>query len=297
MKEQKASFTAEVMVIYRAMELMLPPAQRVCFDHLALHFLNFYFRIIATSGLLTKVFYWFFIERRGFVGARGHIVTRTRFIDDFLKECIDDGITQLVILGAGIDTRAYRFDELKDKVKIFEVDHPASQKKKKERVKKVFGSLPEHVVYVAVDFLKENLRKKLTGNGYNTDEKTLFIWEGVTYYLTREAVDETLSFIANNSGAGSSIIFDYILSSVVDGTCDLEGAGLCADYFRSIGEPWFFGIEDNKVDEWLFNRGFCEVTNIKGKDAENSYFKSIGRDTKVWEWIRFVHAKVIPRQP
>jgi methyltransferase (TIGR00027 family) len=130
----------------------------------------------------------------------------------------------LVILGAGYDTRAYRFDKLKEEVKVFEVDHPATQKVKIEKVSKALGSLPGHVVYVSVDFEKERLDKKLSESGYNKSLKTLFIWEGVTMYLTAEAVDETLAFVAGNSGKGSSIIFNYIFRSVLDGTCELEYA-------------------------------------------------------------------------
>ncbi len=100
------------------------------------------------------------IDRR-FPGATDTIVSRIRFIDDCLKDCITEGVEQLVILGAGYDARAYRFNELKNKL-VFEVDHPNTQKLKKNKILNIFGSLPHYIVYVPVDFEKDKLISKLT---------------------------------------------------------------------------------------------------------------------------------------
>ena len=90
----------------------------------------------------------------------GAIVARERYIDDYLQSCIDDGLEQLVILGAGYDSRAYRFEKLK-RVKVFEVDHPATQRVKVARLKEALGELPENVVFVPIDFTKETLERRL----------------------------------------------------------------------------------------------------------------------------------------
>jgi len=174
MKEGKASYTAELVAIDRGVESMKPEHRRVCYDPLAVHFLSTRYRVIAKSHLLTRFVYWY---RRGRIcpGAVGEVVTRTRFIDDYLAKCIDDGIQQLVILGAGYDTRAYRTEVLKVKVRVIEVDHPDTQKVKMERLRNIFGSLPEHVVYVPIDFEKEKLDKRLFESGYDRNLKTLFI--------------------------------------------------------------------------------------------------------------------------
>jgi methyltransferase (TIGR00027 family) len=296
MKEGKASYSAEFIAAFRGIESQLPASQRVCYDPFAIVFTSPVFRTIGKSHLLIKAVYWYLVVRRGFFGSLGQAVVRTKFIDDYLKKCIDGNIEQLVILGAGLDSRAYRFDGLKGKTKVFEVDHPTTQKRKMERVEKVLGSLPGHVMYVPVDFNREDLGKRLLESGYNPDSKTLFIWEGVTYYLTPESVDQTLAFVVENSGPGSSIIFDYILPSVVDGTCNLDGARLVADYQRNIGEPLVFGIDDTTIEEWLSARGFFEVNNVTGKDLERSYFRAVGRDTRTYHWFIYAHAKVKPRQ-
>jgi methyltransferase (TIGR00027 family) len=135
-------------------------------------------------------------------------------MDDYLGACLRAGIEQLVILGAGLDSRAYRIEGLKGQVRVFEVDHPATQAAKLAKLTKLFGALPAHVTYVPIDFDAETL-EKLFDFGYSRQHKTLFIWEGVVHYLTAEAVDQTLSFVSKHSGAGSSIIFDYVYTSAL----------------------------------------------------------------------------------
>jgi methyltransferase (TIGR00027 family) len=144
------------------------------------------------------------------------LVARERYIDDYLQAALDDGLEQLVILGTGYDSRACRFERLKD-CKVFEVDHPATQQAKIVKLKKILGALPAHVVFVPIDFETQTLEQRLVECGYNEHKKTLFIWQGVTQYLTPEAVDSTLAFVASHSGQGSSIIFDYMYSSLLDG--------------------------------------------------------------------------------
>jgi methyltransferase (TIGR00027 family) len=293
MKEEKASSTAENVAALRAAESLKPEDKRVCYDPLARHFLGAKFRVFGRSRFLTRLALWD-AERRS-PGSFGCLVGRTRYIDDCLKACIDDRIEQLVILGAGYDTRAYRFDKLKEKVKVFEVDHPATQKVKIEKVSRMLGSLPGHVVYVSVDFEKERLDKKLFESGYDKSLKTLFIWEGVTMYLTAEAVDETLAFVAGNSGKGSSIIFNYIFWSVLDGTCELEYAPKVRKAHERGGEPFKFGIEKGKIDEFLSSRGFHQVKNVTGEYFKDAYFKGVNQNRQVCCCCGFVRATVKPR--
>ena len=143
---------------------------------------------------------------------------------------------------------------MKEKVRVFEVDHPDTHNVKIKKVKEIFGSLPDHVTYVPVDFETENLGERLVIQGYDRSLKTLFLLEGLVMYIPPEAVDETLSFIAKNSGKGSVILFDYYLESVVDGTCELEVGKNILNYTKQQGEPLQFGIKE----KWLrpsFQRG------------------------------------------
>lgn len=293
MKEEKPSSSAESVTAVRAVESKRPEEERVCYDPFAKDFLGAKFTIFSRSRLLTKIGLW--DAERKTPGAVGCIAARTRYIDEYLKVCIDDGIEQLVILGAGYDSRAYRFDELKGRVKVFEVDRPATQKVKIEKVKKIFSFLPDNVVYVPIDFDKEELDKRLFESGYDRSLKTLFIWEGVTMYITAEAVDETLAFVAENSGKGSSIIFNYILQSVIDGTCEQDNAEKIAKSYEQRGEPLTFGVEEGTIDEFLSKRDFQQVKNVTGEFFKNAYFKGRNQNREVCCLCGFVHATVKPQ--
>jgi len=293
MKKEKPSPSAETVAAIRATESMRPVDERVCYDPFAKDFLGPKFTILTKSRLLTRITLW--KAERTDPGAVGCVASRTRYIDDYLQVCLDDGIKQLVLLGAGYDSRGYRFDELIDNVKVFEVDHPATQKVKIEKIKKIFGSLPDHVIYIPINFDKEKQDKRLFESGYDKNLKTLFIWEGVTMYLTAEAVDETLTFVAKNSGNGSSIIFNYILQSVVDGTNMCDEAKKIRKSYEKRGEPLSFGIEEGTIDEFLSKRGFYQIKNVTGEYFKSAYFKGENQNRNVCCFCGFVHATVNPK--
>jgi methyltransferase (TIGR00027 family) len=251
MREGKPSFTAEIDAVIRTIETEKPESERLCYDPFARGFLGTTNRVIGMIPPLRRLALWYLEKKHPFI--LDCIPARTRYIDDYVNKCIDDGIEQLIILGAGYDSRAYRIERLKGRVTVFEVDHPANHKRKIEKVKKILDPLPGNVVYVPIDFNKKTVPERMFQSGYDREKKSLFIWEGVTPLLTAEAVDETLDFVASNSGPGSSIIFNYILKSVVDGTCQLEGAreirkafsrGGIADFSSNRGDRLRFGIEE-----------------------------------------------------
>ena len=291
MKKGKPSATAEGNAALRAAEWLRPENERVCYDQCARRFLGLRFGVIVRSRLLTRIALWY--AERIIPGAADSLVARTRYIDDYLKQCIDDGIEQLVILGAGYDSRAYRFDELRPRVRVFEVDHPDTQRAKIQKVKRIFGSLPSHVVYVGLDLDEKKLGEGLLEAGYRKDKKTLFIWEGVTVYLTPEAVDETLAFVAENSGKGSSIIFDYAFQFALDATSDSEEAKKWRKAYERRGEPPKFALKEDEVEEFLSKRGFYQVKIVSMDSLENVYFRSKGISRKVTRLGAIVHADVV----
>jgi methyltransferase (TIGR00027 family) len=290
MKEGKPSRTAEIVAAWRAVEALKPENERVCHDPFAKDFLGPLYTTIGKFSWLRKIGLWY--AERSAPGGVGTIVVRTRYIDEYLKTCIDDGIEQLVILGSGYDSRPYRFEELKDKARVFEVDYASTQAVKIKKVKKILGFVPDNVVYVAVDFDRERLDRRLFESGYDPELKTLFIWEGVTTYITAEAVDETLAFVANNSGKHSSLIFTYVFRSAVDGTCNLRGAKRWRKAIERRGEPPTFGIEEGAIEEFLCKRGFCNVKNVTMEALRKDYFKGMKQDRKVFSWAGIAHATV-----
>ena len=218
----------------------------------------------------------------------GALVTRSRYIDDYLSECIRDGIKQLVILGAGYDSRPYRFEKLRDRVRVFEVDNYATQDIKKAKLAKMFGVLPNYVTFVPLDFTKETLEKRLVESSYDKMAKTLFIMEGVAMYLNPEAMDSVLSFVTGYSGLGSSIIFDYFYKSAIDRN-EIERATV---YLR---EKFTFGIEEGRIEEYLRARGFKQIHEVNNEELEGMYCTGENRGRRVISGVSIVSANVAPK--
>ena len=299
MKEGKPSLTAELTTFARAAESAKPEAKRLCNDPLAKEFLVAPLKILVRSRILARLVVW--CAERLAPGIPGEVLGRTKYIDDSLKARTDEGIGQLVILGAGYDSRAYRFDGLSREVKVFEVDHPATQQVKMRRVRRLLGYLPDNVVFVPIDFEKESLHNRLFEKGYDRNAKTFFIWEGVTYYLTAKAVDETLAFVVENSGVGSSIIFDYAFEKVLEGASDVEQINRILKAWERIGAPltadehFIFGVREGTIEEFLSARGFCQIENVNGESFKAAYFKGMKQSGDVSHICGFVHATVKPR--
>ncbi|GAF69516.1 unnamed protein product, partial [marine sediment metagenome] len=144
----------------------------------------------------------------------GWFFCRFRYIDDVLKNNIKE-IEAVVNLGAGMDCRAYYVPGIEN-IRYFEVDYPSIIKEKKAKMGKILGKLPGHVVYVPIDFEKQSLDAELEKAGYDLTSKTLFISEGVTQYISKEANDSILKYVAQ-AAPGSKIVFTYILKSLIEG--------------------------------------------------------------------------------
>jgi len=153
MKKEKSSETAVQMALSRTIESMKTEEKRICYDPLAKNFLTPKYKILIQNKLLRNSVVK--IIDQLFIGHHYYVVARTRYIDDFLQECIANEIQQVIIMGAGFDSRAYRFDDL-NKITVFEVDHLATMVKKKENIQKALGSLPNHVFMFPSIFLKKN---------------------------------------------------------------------------------------------------------------------------------------------
>lgn len=136
-------------------------------------------------------------------------VGRARFCEDSLKTAVRTGTEQVVILGAGLDTFAYRERELLQRLPVFEVDHPLTQADKRERIRRAGWELPEKLHFVPVDFSTDDLQEKLLDAGFDSGKKTFYSWLGVSCYLTMEQIGAMLSSLAKLSAEGSSLVFDY----------------------------------------------------------------------------------------
>ncbi len=263
MKRSQSSITAQGIAFARAKESQKPEGERICYDP--------YARMFVSRWLwVTMSMFWGYAARRS-PGVREYLATRTRYIDDYLVACMGGGLDQLVILGAGFDSRPYRFEQLKQ-ARVFEVDHPATLAVKLAKVKQIFGTLPQHVTYVAIDFDRQSLGERMAECGYDSHLKTLFIWEGVIFYLTRPAIDSTLEFIARHSRPGSSVIFDYIYTSAFSGGGKRTEVKSMQRYRGLTGEGLQFSIDEGAIQSFLEQRGFCDVKNSDHRDWRQLYF-------------------------
>ena len=136
-------------------------------------------------------------------------VARARFCEDSLKAAMKTGTEQYVILGAGMDTFAFREPMFLKRYPLFEVDYPLTQADKRERIKRAALQLPGNLHFVPVDLSTDNLKEKLLNAGFDPGKKTFFSWFGVSYYLSVEQIDAMLDSIAQLSAEGSSLVFDY----------------------------------------------------------------------------------------
>lgn len=266
MKQKQSSRTAEGMAIMRAIEAAKPEGERLCYDPFARSPINGFSFLMSKLTIASGLYGLFF------PGAAEFVLVRERYIDDFLQERLREGLDQVVILGAGFDTRAYRIAGI-EKTRVFEVDHPATQADKLQRLQKVVNPLPAHVSFVAVDFNSQTLADRLRASGYDEDGETLFIWQGVTMYLTPKGVDGTLAFIAGRSGPGSAVIFDYFYTETLRRMKATKGI------LRLIGERLTFGIDEGQIVSFLSRRGCREVHSADGDELSRLYLTgpNVGR--------------------
>ena len=275
MRKNQSSLTAAGIAIARGVESEKPEGERICYDPYARRFVPGW--LYSTMAFFIRSGY---AARRG-PGVGEFLVARERYIDDVLQGFLDNGLQQLVILGAGYDSRAYRFDRLIEQVKVFEVDHPATQTDKLAKVRAVFGTIPEHVTYVPVDFDTQTQEERLPESGYDPNLKTLFIWQGVTMYLTARAVDDTLRFSVQRSTPGSAIVFDYIYRLVLDEVQKHGEISNMRRYRSMTGEGLTFGIEEGAVEAFLKKRGFHQVRDMDANGLKQAYFTGRNAGRKI----------------
>jgi methyltransferase (TIGR00027 family) len=289
MKSGTPSRTSEGTTAVRAREMRKPAAERICHDPYAEHFLGPFHLALRRYPWIARPYGWF--KEWSCPGLRGGILARTRFIDERVMAALAEGVEQLVILGAGYDSRGYRLIEPCHGTAVYEVDHPATQQAKVSKVREVLGAPPAHVSFVPIDFCRDNMAQRLAEAGYRRDKKTLFIWEGVIYYLPASAVEASLAFVAQNSGSGSSIVFDYFPRAVIDGSFPGKEARSLARFVEKLGEPFIFGIDDDEIEQFLRDRGFEEIEVTTSKACKEAWFTGSNAKMNVSEMFRFVHAR------
>jgi len=222
-------------------------------------------------------------------GIYGAQICRTRYIDDAVQTALAQHVTQLVILGAGLDTRPYRLAGI-EQMKVYEVDLPAGQADKKKKIEQRFGKLPGHTTFVAIDFDTQSLESVLASTDFDRSSPAMFIWEGVTQYISENAVRQTLAF-TGKSALGSSIVFTYVLKSIIERRSDIPNANRMMDRVAKQA-PWVFGLEPSEIKSYLEEFNLSLVVDVGSEDYQEKYLKPLKRDMDIFPGERIVHALV-----
>jgi methyltransferase (TIGR00027 family) len=291
MKSSKPSRTAEYMAFFRACESVRPKDKRLFVDPFARHFIRrslraaVWFSTVPVLGALVR---WY-ADRR-LPGARTSAIARTRLIDDIICQALRDGLRQIVVLGAGFDCRAYRLPGI-NSTAVFEVDHPNTLACKLSRLRNLLPQLPTNVRYVQADFNRENLPQLLAAAGFSSSFPTVFLWEGVTNYLTPDAVDTVLRYVSS-CRPRSQIIFTYVHSGALDGSICFEGAVELRHDVAQLGEPWTFGLDPVAVPEFLSTRGLRMDRDASAREYRTQYYGTDGQHMKGYDFYHVVIAHV-----
>lgn len=224
------------------------------------------------------------------MGTPGMLFCRTRFIDDALTAWLDGGKQQVVCLGAGNDSRAYRIPGITH-TQYFEVDLPIPQALKREHMQKTLGDIPLHVAYTAVDFNTQDLAVELVKDGFRLETPTFFIMEGVTQYISEQAVENIFGF-ASQASISSRLAFTYIKLEIIEGTARSNIDQRIMGRVARRGMPWKFGIDAKLLGEWLNLRGFKLIDQSGGADYRERYLDPVGRQMNIYEGERIALAEV-----
>lgn len=219
-------------------------------------------------------------------------LARARFCEDSLKAAMRTGTEQYVILGAGMDTFAFREPEFMKRYKVYEVDHPLTQADKKERVRHAGLEIPDNLCYVPVDFAVDRLNEKLLKAGFDPTKKTFFSWLEVSYYLSIEQIEAMLESLVVLSTEGSSLVFDYADEGLF--TSDVKRVQNMLAMAAAGGEPMKTCFSYASLEALLEKHKLLIYELLTTQDIQTRYFD--GHDNKVtaFEHINYVTAVVQP---
>jgi len=287
--KKKGSHTADTSAAQRAYHTMYASEPKVFNDPFAIQLTSFSWRFCLKNkwivGFIEKEYDWI-------MPMIAHHVARSRYTEERLDELIKKGFTQYVLLGAGMDSFVFRRPELSAKLTVYEIDHPGTQAKKRQRMKKLGLAEPANVNYIPVDFEKDSLTEKLAGAGFNKNEKTLFAWLGVVPYLTEPAIRSTLKELSTLAASGSELIFDTMYrDALTRGKGTITGKKL----FRLTekkGEPMITGYDPDELKKLLPETGFQLAEVVSPDDFIDKWFTRRKDGLKPWKYVYVARAVV-----
>ena len=286
----KAINTGMGVTFLKATGMLYPKEKRLFEDPFAQKLLPSFHRFIIFLMRRPKIFNFLMRWREKTTpGLVGWMFCRFRYIDDVLKDNIEK-IETVVNLGSGMDCRAYYIPGVKN-IRYYEVDHPSVIKKKKAKIKKILGVLPNHVVYVPVDFERQNPETELKKAGYKSSDKTLFIWEGVTQYISEQANAKTFGFI-ERAVVGSKIVFTYVPKSFIEGKNISDNTKNMYKWMVKRFSLWIFGINPKDIGDYLSKYSLHLIEDIGSEQMQERYMKTVNPGLRVFDIERIALAEV-----
>jgi methyltransferase (TIGR00027 family) len=222
---------------------------------------------------------------------RAFLVARSRLAEDALNEAVARGVRQYVVLGAGLDTFAYRNPHAELGLRVFEVDHPATQEWKRQLISQARLKSAGSLIYVPADFERERLADRLAANGFQAGEPAFFSWLGVTMYLSPEVIRETLRFVAQAAVSRSGIVFDYLTRPAPWDLLRRWGMKRLMRRIAAEGEPWRTFFEPAALQGELTRLGFATVRDFGPDEINARYFDHAGARLRVGGSGRVVLAR------
>ena len=289
--------TAQGVAKQRLIESLAKPAKRVIYDPYAEKF-------VLGSSIIKLMGHKFsvWLTKKFVPGMHEHLISRTRFIDDLIEKSISDKVEQYVILGAGYDSRAYRL-KLPSGLKIFEVDQPEVQEIKHSKLPDEIPNA-ENITYVSIDFNHQSLKKQLLNAGFDKSKSTIFTLEGVSQYITREALNSTLSELALlTPNSNATFFMSYVNELLREDPKACFGLGyskpekavkLITNGAAKVGEPWISFYSSKEIEDLLSQNSFTLIENKTLADLNSKYFTPIGRtipENHILKLEHFVVAK------
>jgi methyltransferase (TIGR00027 family) len=265
--------TAENMCALRAAGALERDSALRCPDDMAADFLGGFNVTTLAKHRGARRLFLYGVNRR-VPGLYAYETMRVKFMDDVLRKSITAGLDELIVLGAGLDSRPYRLAGELRGIRVIEVDHPVSQASKRAHIRRILGHEPEHVTFVEIDFMRDDLDSVLTAAGHKHTARTLFIWSGVSPYLPEPAVANVLSWVGAHGHPGTSIAFDACWQGVIDGSHEYRGT---AEWLRAVakmGEPVRWGIPEGRVPETLSHFALRPSSIVTAADGGPAYFGS-----------------------
>lgn len=223
------------------------------------------------------------------------MLARARYAEDQLDIALQTGAGQYALIGAGLDTFAWRRTDLRESIQVFEIDHPATQAFKRRRMEEAGFDTPSNVHFVAADLEHESIEQALSRAPFDGGTRTVFAWLGVTMYLTHDAIMRTLRSISDVSCAGSQVVFDYLDEDAFDPGSASQRIQRMMAAAASLGEPMITGFDPVDLASELSKAGFSLIEDLGPEEQQAIYFHGRTDGFRATEHFRLACASVDQR--